>query len=157
MDAVVESFVSPNTRKDRISPILVNPSVDKYAVNAALKFMACGSIITYHWQLNPFHHHLWLFTRLFVVVWFPTSGRFATRVLLGSCGKSVVSPSHCYDSGACILLEMLSQPVAPEDWIKTLAACSCGLSTTCCRKVRLPSASPFYTSWLKVIICGQFG
>jgi hypothetical protein len=46
MDAV-ESFVSPNTRKDHISPILfVNPSVDKYAVNAAaLKFMACGSII----------------------------------------------------------------------------------------------------------------
>jgi hypothetical protein len=29
--------------------------VDKYAVNAAaLKFMACGSIITFHWQLNPF-------------------------------------------------------------------------------------------------------
>jgi hypothetical protein len=28
--------------------------VDKYAVNAAALFMACGSIITYHWQLNPF-------------------------------------------------------------------------------------------------------
>jgi hypothetical protein len=41
--------------------------VDKYAVNAAaLKFMACGSII-YHWQLNPFITTC-DFLRLFVVV-----------------------------------------------------------------------------------------
>jgi hypothetical protein len=103
--------VSPNTRKDRISPILfVNPSVDKYAVNAAaLKFMACGSIITYHWQLNPFITTCDFSRVCLLLCEFPTSGRFATKeYFLVSCGKSVVSPSHCYDSGACILLEMLS-------------------------------------------------
>jgi hypothetical protein len=57
MDAVGRVLCESEHEKGPHKPILfVNPSVDKYAVNAAfLKFMACG--ITYHWQLN-LHHHL---------------------------------------------------------------------------------------------------
>jgi hypothetical protein len=87
MDAV-ESFVSPNTRKDHIAHSFVNPSVDKYAVNAAaLKFMASGSIITYHWQLNPFITTC-DFSRVCLLLCVSNEWQVChERVLLVSCGK----------------------------------------------------------------------
>jgi hypothetical protein len=75
------------------------------------------------------HHHLWLFTRLFVVVWVSTSGRFATKSTFGFMRKVLVSTFHCYDSEHVFYLRCC-HCFNRGTWrlIKTLAACSCGLS-----------------------------
>jgi hypothetical protein len=80
--------------------------------------MACGSIITYHWQLNTFITTCDFSRVCLLLCGFQRVAGLPRRVLFGFmrkvCGLTFSLP--CFYSDAVTALT-----VAPEDWIKTLA------------------------------------
>jgi hypothetical protein len=137
MDAAVESFVS--REKDQHNSFRKSKR-GQICCQRCCDFMACGSIITYHWQLNTFITTCDFSTFVCCCV-VPTSGRFAKN-------------TFGFMRGTCMILlrdAVTALTVAPEDWIKTLAAMWLEYN------LLQESTATTSTCLIESIICGQFG